>query len=91
MPDYRDVKRPTALIKRDLTDDELSIVMAGGNEAAIGTDVAGAHATQLDLWYLPEQTLVAGRLEDATFITWSFNGHVSPHDCREWYLAKVRD
>jgi hypothetical protein len=90
MPDYRDVKRPATLASRALTESEAAMVEAGGNEAAIGTDLAGAGQTeQLSIWYANGRTIVAGTKGGEVVDAWSFAGNVSPFDCRAWYLAKV--
>ena len=90
MPEYRVVKKPSALTSSPLTSDEKDLVV-GGNEAAIGTDIAdGKHATQLDVWYPSGKTIVAAKLNGKTIASWSFKGRVSPEDCREWYLASVQ-
>lgn len=91
MPEYREVKKPTGLVGAKLTKEEQAIVDAGGNEAAIGTDLTGAkHGSQLDLWYLDGRTLVRSARDGKTVKAWSLKGYVSPHHCREWYLASVK-
>lgn len=73
-----------------LTEEQQAIVEAGGNEAAIGTDLTDAeHGTQLDLWYRNGRTLVRAARDGVTVQAWSFRGNIAPHDCRERYLASV--
>lgn len=89
MPEYRHIKKPAALSVTPLTEAEREIT-ASGNEAAIGTDIAdGKHATQLDVWYPSDKTIVAAKLNGKTIASWSFKGCVSPEDCREWYVSQV--
>lgn len=90
MPEYREVKKPAGLVGAKLTKEEQDIVHAGGNEAAVGTDLTDAkHGSQLDLWYRDNRTLVRAVRDGKTVKSWSFKGSISPHDCRTWYLAAI--
>lgn len=91
MPDYREVKKPAGLVGAKLTKEEQATVDVGGNEAAIGTDLTEAkHGSQLDLWYRDGRTLIRAARNGKTVQCWSLKGYVSPHDCREWYLASTQ-
>lgn len=90
MPDYRNVKKPIGLTGVKLTKDEEALIEAGGNEAAVGTDITDAkYGSQLDLWYRDDRTIVRAARDGKTVKAWSFKGYISPHDCRTWYLASV--
>lgn len=92
MPDYREVKKPAALIGSKPSTEEDALIKAGGNEAAIGTDVTDAkYANQLDLWYRNDRTIVRAARDGKTLDAWSLKGYISPHDCRAWYLTSVND
>lgn len=90
MPDYRDVKKPASLVSTKLTKDQQAMIDGGGNEAAIGTDLSEPkYGSQLDLWYRDGRTFVRAARDGKALNTFSFKGYISPHDCREWYLAHL--
>lgn len=90
MPDYREVKKAAALIGSKPSKEEEALITAGGNEAAIGTDLVDAkHASQLDLWYRDDRTIVRAARNGKTLDAWSLKGYISPDDCRAWYLTSI--
>jgi hypothetical protein len=76
---YREVKKPAALTGSKLSKEEEAFIDAGGNEAAIGTDLTGVkHASQLDLWYQNDRTVVRASRNGKTLDAWSMKGS-PPH------------
>jgi hypothetical protein len=86
MPEYREVRRPSQLSTRALTDAE-SEILNGGAAAAIGLGLESP--SQLEIAYTSDRTLVRPVNAPSDLPSFSFAGHVSPFDARAWVLARL--